>query len=152
MRGVNGLWTPCERDTSGEESTDVRYGDRAARLTRLWRVLVRRRMFKMSCRAILRQRCWEKVPRLRADDSWGDMAVIMSIASPRMVWRSLARERRAACTSIGFGEGVMSLLTSLMNTESSNVRAIAVERKMAVLRSTVTLDFHFSRVCSGIAY
>ena len=63
---------------------------------------------------------------------WGNMVVAVSIASQRIVWRSVARERTAASSSLGFRGACAGPLPSVVESESSNLRAIVAEREMAV--------------------
>ena len=71
-----------------------------------------------------------------------------SMASPRMVWRSLAIERMVDFTSWGFGGGFTRPWLS-QDMESSNDRTTAGERATAVDESTATLERHVFMACSG---
>ncbi len=62
-----------------------------------------------------------------------------SMASPKMVWKLLAIERMVDSPRPLFSP----------NRQSSNDRAMADEREIAVDESTATLERHVSMACSG---
>ena len=81
------------------------------------------------------------------------MVVAVSVASPSMTWRSLARRRMDAMVSCGGSRDPPKRFYPVgWNKESNKERAMDFARKMGVHESTATLDFHSSRVCSRIEY
>ena len=76
------------------------------------------------------------------------MAMADSVASPKMVWRSLAIKRIADSTSWGFGGGSPRPWLSL-DMQSSSDRVMADERVISVNESTATLERHVSMACYG---
>ena len=77
----------------------------------------------------------------------------MSIASPSISWSVFASSSMCVLVSCEVSRTPSGEIAPDGNSsESLSERAVAFANMMAVKESIVTLDFHVSKVCSGIGY
>ena len=144
-----------DRWVSGcDESSWVSVGGLASNLMSRRMALALRRMLETSCRTELGQRSRGRVLLERAGASLcGNMVMAVSIASPRIAWRVWAKSKMCvfvSCEVSRFPSGEMAPVGN--SIESMRERDVALASIVAVYESTITLDFHSARVCSGIGY
>jgi len=73
---------------------------------------------------------------------WGNMAIAVSIDSPSVAWRSLARQRMVVVVSCEGSNALGRWILAEWNRESNRERVMAFARKVEVQESTAALDFH----------
>jgi hypothetical protein len=102
-----------------------------------------------SCRTDLGHRWCGSALVFRAAGFCGKMAVVVIIASPKIVCRSKAISRMAIFASRWFKGEVHCPRVSVSDKVSSSVRTMTDARVVTEAESTSTLERHVSRACSG---